>query len=119
LGFSTGGGGGSPNWGVMRSIGVGSAFGGGVDRGVGVGVAADVGVGGRLTGSVARWTGVGVGDGPGTVTTLRGRFWVLAVPTKSEQTRENMAKIKASVSAILLLFKPLFQIPIQTPIDTR
>jgi hypothetical protein len=99
----------------MRSIGVGSAFGGGVDRGVGVGVAADVGVGGRLTGSVARWTGVGVGDGPGTVTTLRGRFWVLAVPTKSEQTRENMAKIKASVSAILLLFKPLFQIPIQTP----
>jgi hypothetical protein len=49
------------------------------------------------------------------VTTLRGRFWVLAVPTKSEQTRENMAKIKASVSAILLPFKPLFQIPIQTP----
>jgi hypothetical protein len=97
----------------MRSIGVGSAFGGGVDRGV------DVGVGGRLTGSVARGTGVGVGVGPGTVLTLRGRFWVLAVPTKSEQTRENTAKLKASVSAILRLFKQLIQIPIQTPIDIR
>jgi hypothetical protein len=52
------------------------------------------------------------------VTTLRGRFWVLAVATRSEQTKENTAKIKASVNAILRLFTPLIQIPIHTPIDT-
>jgi hypothetical protein len=32
---------------------------------------------------------------------------------------EDTAKISAAVNAILCLFKPLIQIPIQTPIDIR